>query len=90
MSKQQTLSLALLLLGAFVLLALSPFYVCTGVPLIGVLIFGSLTTYQYMRDWHIINKARTDTTASSMLSPPPAITSPGSTRLFVPPPLERR
>lgn len=90
MSKYQTLALALLLLGATVLVALSPLYFCIVVPIIGVLMFGSLTTYQYVRDWHIINKARTDTTASSMLLPPPAMTSPGSTRLFVPPPLERR
>jgi hypothetical protein len=54
------------------------------------LVFGCIYAYKFIRDRSIMSASRLPAHYGPILKAPPAMSSEGSTRLFVPQPLERR
>ncbi len=84
---------------AFVALALFLAMLCLPVhlyacmfPFIGAaMVFGAIAYAKYMRDRNMIASAKQEQLlASRQLPAPPPMSSKGSSRLFVPPPIDRR
>jgi hypothetical protein len=74
----------------FVLSIIWSLHFCQGTFLIVGVTFGLIAYNKYRRDAKIIAEShRAEIMASRQPQLPPAITSPGSSRMFVPPPLQR-
>lgn len=89
MTKTKAIGWAVLF-GALTIICLpSQTYACAFPFLIAALAFGLIAYKKHQRDTNIIAEAdRQQATASRQL-PVPAMTSKGSNRLFVPPPLQQ-
>ena len=90
MSKTQALGWALgcLIAGPLLIFTHLPMFVfCGGSALTSGIIFAIIWCYKFSRDRGIIQNARLEAEQEPALMPP--MTSPGSSRLFVPPPLDR-
>lgn len=90
MSKVKALWLAI---GSIVLVAVfmvAQQVTCMYMFVIFALVFGAIAFYKYARDARIVNQAETEQLqAADRLPLPPQMTSKGSSRLFVPPPLDK-
>ncbi len=85
MSKGKALGLTILC-GVFcVIFLFTPLYGCVFPFLIVGLVFGLIAYRKHQRDTNIITEAYQQQATTSRQLPEPAMTSKGSTRLFVPP-----
>lgn len=89
MSKFKTIAWAVFCVGLAVLLAFAHMGIFVLLPLIYAGLFGCIAAYKIVRDHGIISNARIGNKQNPVQLPPPAMTSKGSNRLFVPPPLDR-
>ncbi len=89
MSKYKTLAWALFCLGLAILLAYTHLGMCSGVFIFYAFCLGLTAAYKFNRDRGIIRRAALESQAPKQLEPP-AMTSKGSTRLFVPEPRNHR
>lgn len=91
LSKRRAINLALLCVVLSVLFTVWFLPPCLlGSVLLG-LIFGGIWLAKHERDFQYIIAAKADAEQALLAPPaPPLMTTPGSQRLFVPPPLDRR
>ncbi len=89
MSKAAALGYALLCVGLAVSCYVIHLSICGSSFLFIALPLGGLWLYKFTRDRSIIRNARIEA-AREPAQLAPSMTSPGSERLFVPPPLDRR
>jgi hypothetical protein len=54
---------------------------------VGAVLFGSIWLYKYRRDFNIVSQARLVKVKTTLKPSLPPMTSQGSRRLFVPPPI---
>lgn len=89
MSKGKTIAWALFCVVLAILLAYINLGIIAPVPLIYAGFLGCIAAYKIVRDRGIIQRTRIGSEHPAKALMPP-MTSPGSNRLFVPPPLEHR
>jgi len=90
MSKGKTLAWTLFCVGLTIICAYANMSYVTLAPLSWAVMLGAIAAYKFIRDHGIISNARVYRGHTPVQLPPLAMTSKGSTRLFVPPPLDRR
>ena len=87
MSKFQALKWAVLCIALAILFGVIHLSMCIAPFLILALVFGCISGAKYYRDYNLAHTA-SKAPPTAQLMPP--MTSPGSHRLFVPDPLDRR
>lgn len=88
-SKVKATGIAITCVGMTILLLIAHMAVCIGPFVLGACVYGCIAWYKYTRDTHIANETRYIASTQQQVLPPMK-TNPGSSRLFVPPPLPRQ
>ncbi len=88
--KQGAALTAIVLLGLAIALAQTSIGGCALILVFMALVYGGIAAYKYQRDFNIIADAKVMDIRLNQAHIAPPMSSPGSTRLFVPPPIDRR
>jgi len=88
-SKRRAATIAILCLLASIPFFFDPVWAMIGLTLLMyALIYGGIWFFKFRRDRRLLDSANIAQQQPAEIEPP--VTSPGSSRLFVPPPLDRR